>query len=766
MSRSVKRASSRVFDAAASPLRIQMLRLLNTQGPLAYSEIMESLNLDPGRDAGKFAYHLRSVLQAGLIDVDKETKKYMLTDLGRLVVDFSQNLEEYAMKKSRKLLVRTSRLAIEDFDRNKIVQALVREAGVPTELAEKVAEEAEERLLRLQTKYLTAPLIREFVNSILIEKGLEEYRHKLTRLGLPVYDVTQRIREAKEALLNVEAVHKMAGNRVMEEYMLLNILPRDIADAHLSGVLHICNTGCWIIKPNEIEHDLRVFFHEGFRAERLGLLSVTSNPPESFEDALSLSLNVLKASSIEAAGEQALDYFNVFIAPFVKGIPPERIKGLLRLFIFSLSQSSSNGRLVEATLGLELSIPDHLKKVEAIGPGGRTAGYYGDYEDEARKIFEAAIDIMFEDSAHKPIFNPHIVVKIRPDILKNKDPLLLKAHKLAANGGIPYFANLHQLWQSHANYTATGTRLASEWVQDWELDTIRTGNLDYVLINLPRIAYEARGNDEKFFETLENYINMASLALEIKHQTIEERMQHGLLPFLTQLTAGEPYFRLENSTHLISCIGLNEATKMHTGHQIFESKDSLTFAIKLVEDIAARVKQRSRKPKFRLSLSQTSDDQAAQRLAELDIEKYGWANVSVQGTKDAPYYTDLTSLPLEADLPLNDRLQIEGKFHVLTSGGHLAAVVLKEPEQKPDDLLANTERLCQSSEVGFFTYTRDLTYCVHCQRSFGGILQKCPRCKSSNTLTHYSRSLAKYLPLRWWAPAKQANIARRVSYSL
>lgn len=766
MSRPVKRASSKVFDAAASPLRIQMLRLLNMQGPLAYSEIMELLNLDPGRDAGKFAYHLRSVLQANLVDVDKETKKYMLTDLGRLVVDFSQNLEEYAMKKSRKLLVRTSRVAIEDFDRNKIVQALVREAGVPTELAEKVAGEAEERLLRLQTKYLTAPLIREFVNSILIEKGLEEYRHKLTRLGLPVYDVTQRIRKAKEDSLNVEAVHRMAGNRVMEEYMLLNVLPRDVADAHLAGALHLCNTGCWIIKPNEIQHDLRVFFNEGFRAERLGLLSVTSNPPKSLEEALFLSLNVLKSSSIEAAGEQALDYFNVFIAPFARGIHLERIKELLRLFIFSLGQSSSDGCLVESTLGFEFSIPDHLKKIEAIGPGGRPAGYYGDYEEEARKIFDATMDIMFEDNAHKPIFNPHIVVKIRPEILKDKDPLLLKAHKLAANCGIPYFANLTQQWQSHANYTASGTRLAPEWTQDWELDTIRTGNLDCVLINLPRIAYEAQGNDEKFSETLETYIKMASLALEIKHQIIEEHMQHGLLPFLTQLTAGESYFRLENATHLISCVGLNEATKVHTGHQIFESNDSLSFAIKLIEKITTRVRQQSRKPKFRFDLSQTSDEQAAQRLAELDIEKYGWANVSVQGTKDAPYYTDLTFLPLEADLSLNDRLQIEGKFHTLTCGGHLAVITLKEPEQRPEDLLACTERVCQSSGIGFFTYTRDLTYCVHCQRSFGGILQKCPRCKSSNTLTHYSRSSAKYLPLRWWAPAKQANIARRVSYNL
>ncbi len=58
---------------------------------------------------------------------------------------------------------------------------------MPVELAQKLTSETESRLYKFQTQYLTAPLIREMVNSLLVEQNLEEYRHKLTRLGLQVY---------------------------------------------------------------------------------------------------------------------------------------------------------------------------------------------------------------------------------------------------------------------------------------------------------------------------------------------------------------------------------------------------------------------------------------------------------------------------------------------------------------------------------------------------------------------------------------------------
>jgi anaerobic ribonucleoside-triphosphate reductase len=180
----------------------------------------------------------------------------------------------------------------------------------------------------------------------------------------------------------------------------------------------------------------------------------------------------------------------------------------------------------------------------------------------------------------------------------------------------------------------------------------------------------------------------------------------------------------------------------------------------------AYTRKHSRKPFTRIVLSQTTDDKAAQRLAELDVEKYGLARVRIQGTKEAPYYTTMPITPAEINTPINGRLEIESVFHPMLTGGHLLPIQIDEPEQDPEKLLTTTGHICHNFNIGLFTFTRNLTYCSNCHKTFGGLKIKCPECNSSNTLTSYSRSSAKYLPLQWWSSAKLANVQQRPAYVL
>src|SRR5206468_3340213 len=170
----------------------------------------------------------KTLRKAGLVSIEKGTKKYSITELGKILVEFSRDLEEYIAVKRGRMFVRTSRMTIDEFDRTRIARSLVGEAGMPQTLADEVAAEAEDRLLKFGIVYLSAPLIRELVNTILIERKLEEYRHKLTRLGLPVNDVTVLLREAGQKHLDANWVQKSAGEKVTEEYVLLNSLPRTL----------------------------------------------------------------------------------------------------------------------------------------------------------------------------------------------------------------------------------------------------------------------------------------------------------------------------------------------------------------------------------------------------------------------------------------------------------------------------------------------------------------------------------------------------------
>jgi len=438
-----RRLGARVLKAVASSLRLQVLNMLFDRGPLSYTEIMNILHLNPSRDAGRFAYHLKSLIKADLVEPDTEAKKYRLTDLGRMLVEVAETIEEHSFKR-RKMMVRTSRLAMEEFDRNKIAQALVKEAKVPQDLAQKIARETEGRLLEVKTKYLTAPLIREFVNAILIEKGLEEYRHKLTRLGLPVYDVTELIKSAGAKSVGVNVVHELAGDSVIEEYTLLNVLPRDIADAHLSGSLHLSNLGVWILKPNEFAHDLRYFFRHGLQFNTPQLAVASSPPPKSLEAAFSTILNLLRIAAAEVSGEQLLGYFNVFLAPFTRGVKPDLIRENLRLFVFNINQAfASLDSALAVSVGLEPIVPNFLAKKEAIGPEGKEDGFYADYVEESGLLASLLLETVLEEIKHKPVFQPSLIVKMRAEKLgaKEAESVLFLAHQLAAESGLPYFMN-------------------------------------------------------------------------------------------------------------------------------------------------------------------------------------------------------------------------------------------------------------------------------------------------------------------------------------
>jgi len=767
MPRTPKNPGNKVFDALAAPLRLQILRLVYSQGPLSYSEIMSRLNLNPNRDAGKFAYHLRKLHTAGLLDTDKETRKYTFTPLGSLMVEVTQNVETESLKQHRKLLVRTSRLAMEEFDRNKIVKALMREAGVPSQLARKIAEETEERLLKLDTLYLTAPLIREFVNAILIEKGLHEYRHRHTRLGLPVYDVTQTIKRVQMSAAGVQEVSNLIVKNVLTEYVLLEILPRRIADAHLDGSLHLKDIEDWVLKPQSVQHDIRVFLRTGFDLERSGSNTLTLGPPKNLSAALAVVNSILSSCACEVSGEQTVPHINVFLAPFVRGVPEDELRAHLERFLIHLNQLSSEMDDPSISLGLDFTVPGHLQKMEAIQPEGMVSNMYMDFADEAKRIAQSLMGLLIEDAIHRPVFNPCLIFNVtRDDLVKGNEDLLNKAHELAARRGVPVFTNLAPSWQKDVLYDSSGVRLAATWTGDWELDTMRSGALGTVGINLPRIAYETKGSESKFLRVLDEYLSLATEALRIKAATMENLSSSRLLAFLSKPVAEEKYLRLKNTSFLIGLIGLNEAAKAWTGKQLHEDKGAVDFASRVVKHLSVEAGELSLKNGFRIALAHGTLDEASQRLAELDVERYGWGVVATQGTRDTPYYTDLTASPLEADITLRDRLILEGVFHPLLGGGHLLPIELSEPQQDAEALMKTTREIVQVENIGAYTFTRTYGYCFNCKKTQGGHHQKCPNCGAAEAYATFSRLSSSYSPLSRWPRSKAATLDGRRRYRL
>jgi anaerobic ribonucleoside-triphosphate reductase len=722
----------KVLKAVSSPLRLQILNLLFDKSALSYTELMGQLKMNPSRDAGRFSYHLKFLLKADLVEADVEAKKYFLTDLGKMVLDVADRVEKKAVK-PRGMVVRTSHLTLEEFDANKIANSLIKEAKVPAELAQRAAKEAEKRLVKSKTKYLTAALIREVVNGILVEKGYEDYRHKLTRVGMPIHEVTALI-ENKDAVQDSAAAISKAGQTVLGEYTLLNIFPRDIADAHLSGAIHIDGLGTWILKPNEVSHDLRYFFQHGIRLA--DPLQVAMEPPSNFKCALSVAFNVLLHSSKETNRTQTLNYFNVFLAPFVRGIEVGKIKENLRLFILNLNQHA------DATLGLELSIPKLTAEKEAVGPQGKVSGKYDDYTYESQLLASLIIDVFSEEGSPKPLLNPKLVIKINNAAFadENAKAILLKAHELAAQKGIPYFANMTKKDSENAVFSSSGVKFATDLTGDWETDTLRTGCLGCVTINLPRIAQECEKDKNKFFDLVKERFELAARALGIKNNALKQFSKNSL-QFLLQKTSGDTYFRLENCSRIVSLAGFREAVETFTEKSI-TSEESRTFAEEVIANLLAFKQKVGRKYGKRLYPVVLGSHEASERLAQLDIERYGVAKVKFSGTREKPYYSSVRRIQVKAEEPLRapaDLFEMAQAAKGLNAGGSLDILELEGAEFKPEALMDLTKQLIENSAVEFFTYNRIISFCENCHKNWLGTLHKCPSCGSMSTLTTFDR---------------------------
>ncbi len=722
----------KVLKAVSSPLRLQILNLLSDKSALSYTELMTSLKMNPSRDAGRFAYHLKFLLKADLVEADAEAKKYCLTELGKMVLDVADKVEKKAFK-PRGMMVRTSHFTLEEFDANKIANSLIKEAKVPAELAQKTAKEAEKRLRNSKTKYLTAPLVREVVNAILVEKGLEDYRHKLTRLGMPVYEVTALI-DSKDHTKGSSAMLSKAGKTVFGEYTLLNVFPRDIADAHVVGALHVNGLGTWILKPNEVMHDLRFFFQNGLKlASRL---QISEGSPQNFEAALAIAFTVLSQTSREINEMQTCDYFNVFLAPFIRGMDAARVKENLRIFILNVHYHA------EAALGLELSIPKFIADKAAVGPEGKTCGKYGDFAEESRLLASLAIELFTEESSPKPLLNPKLVIKINSEALADEQAraILLKAHSLAAEKGTPYFANTLQKEGKFTVFSTSGLKLKADLTGDWETDTLRTGCLGIVTINLPRIVHESEKDKSKFFEILKERCELAARALRIKYRALKQRGKSSL-PFMTQSFNGDTYFRLENCSRIINFAGFLESVETFCGKNL-SHEESAKFAEEIVKNVLTFKHKIGRKHGKRLFPVVLRSLEASQRLAQLDVEKYGIAKVKLSGTRENPFYSTTKRLNLEVgDFPYirAESLQIEHRLKGLNAGGNLKIIELESNEYKPEELMNLTEHLFKNQDLEFFTYNRITTYCDNCKKSWFGVLHKCPSCGSMSPLTTFDR---------------------------
>ena len=674
-----------IYSVIASSNRLDILRILNSKGPLSYSELKTLAGFKSKKESGKFAYHLRKLVKQMLVTLNRSERRYNVTNLGRLILNLTRQIEEQSVIESGKIYVRTSKEMMEEFKPDKILQALVKEAGMPVDLAQKMTSEAEARLYKFQTSYLTAPLIREIVNALLIEHGYEEYRHKLTRIGLPIHDVTQMLKQSTRSDNGVSSLVTQTSKEVFSEYLLLNQLSRDVTDAHLSGDIHISNLGVWGLKPDTIFVNLSSLPTQGIKIKGKLLSSVKINKAENFSDSIAnmvlLTTELSKEINVEIAYNNFIDY----ITSFVDNKMSSSKDSLIQMFkMISQVVSDDTSPFVSINLNVQKNskIDDkQLTKLHKL--------ILESYEEYIQTIAIPKITLIL------PLSNSQDT-----EISKKVFTIIKKGGYIAINA------------DTKNNFSYTGINKSM-------IKNSAGGNiiLHAVSINLPRLAYESNKDDTYFRAKVNLILKTAISALSTRREIIDDMTGKGLLPLLNINTG---IISSQKIPLVINFTGLDEAIYSLLGTKS-SSKERGKLAGKIIDTAMEEITNSGKRLGEEFGLSSIVDD-SAKRFANIDIEKFGKARVINKA--NSREYQQSIILDLDEQEKIDEMNGYISKF----KGGY--SVYIDTSNSTIKNFQEMTNKI--SKKVGFFKYHCKLRVCISCAYKNVYNTEKCSNCNSTS----------------------------------
>ena len=668
-----------IFSVMASPNRIDILRILNSKGPLTYSELKSLAGFKSKKESGKFAYHLRKLLRQSLVALNKSERRYTITNLGKLVLSLARQIEERSIIESGKMYVRTSHESIEEFNSHKIIQSLVREGSLPLELAQKITEEVENRIYKYQTTYLTGSLIREMVNSVLLEHGHEEYRNKLARLGLPVFDIQEMLTNLDNANNGVEGLLFDTGKSIFSEHLLTNILPKDVADAHLGGDLHVTNPGTWSLIPDTLFVNVQELLSQGIT---LGgkYIDVSRVPlSKQLDEIASAATIILSLLSKEASQEIVLDGFTQLFTKHTKSLPELEQK---LTDIFATVSTSSKYNEAGTSISLRLQLGTDNKVVNAI---------INAYKNYARMT---------------PVPKVGLLIGYDKDKISNVSQALAE---IISIGGKVMFVKGQTASTGIINTATKGSGPIGITLQS-------------VSINLPRLAFESNKDETYFRARLVLLLKPALAAMAMRKKDITDLTRRGLNPLLAKNTQ---YMQRSSISLVLNLVGLREAVfDILAFKDNREGRSILYKVIDTVVDVASKKAKEFGSP-VTISMTET---ESSERFARLDAEKYG--KNSALNTTEGDSYTQgvvLNSDNLDGHTAKSDPISEYNKLSKLLNGGLLVVLAINK-NAKVDEIKESIEKTAEL--VPAFKPMKTVPICSECGFKDESFMDKCPRCKS------------------------------------
>ena len=625
--------------------------------------------------------------------------------------------------------------------------------------------------------------IQDSVESVLIKAGYADVakgyilyrkqREKIRNLNSTLLDYKEivdsyvkvtdwRVKENSTVTYSVGGLILSNSGAITANYWLSEIYDEEIGKAHKNADIHI--------------HDLSMLtgYCAGWSLKQLiqeGLGGVTgritSAPAQHLSVLCNQMVNFLGIMQNEWAGAQAFSSFDTYLAPFVKAdhLTYREVKKCIESFIFGVNIPSRWGTQAPfSNITLDWTVPNDLANLPAIVGGKEQDFTYGDCKEEMDMINRAFIETMIEGDAQGRGFQyPIPTYSITKDFDWSDTENNRLLFEMTAKYGTPYFSNYINSDMEPSDVRSMCCRLRLD------LRELRkksggffgsgesTGSVGVVTINMPRIAYLSK-NEEEFYERLDKMMDIAARSLHIKRVVISRLLDEGLYPYTKRYLGS-----FDNHFSTIGLIGMNEAgLNAKWIRKDLTHPETQKFTKDVLNHMRERLSDYQEEYGDLYNLEATPAESTTYRLAKHDVEQFPDIITAAEDC-GTPYYTNSSHLPVGYTEDVFAALDIQDELQTLYTSGTVFHTFLGEKLPDWKSAAALVRKIAENYKLPYYTMSPTYSICKN-HGYISGEQYTCPICGEETEV--YSRITGYYRPVKNWNDGKLQEFKERKVYDV
>ncbi|EOG99575.1 anaerobic ribonucleoside-triphosphate reductase [Enterococcus faecalis EnGen0215] len=267
-------------------------------------------------------------------------------------------------------------------------------------------------------------------------------------------------------------------------------------------------------------------------------------------------------------------------------------------------------------------------------------------------------------------------------------------------------------------------------------------NLGVVTLNLPRIALEAQGSQEKFWQILNERLAIVKDALVYRVERVKEAkpanapilyMYGAFGKRLATQDAVDELFKNKRATVSLGYIGLYEVASAFYGGAWEDNQEAKNFTLDILKELKKNADNWGNEYGYHFSVYSTPSESLTDRFCRLDTEKFG----IVENITDKEYYTNSFHYDVRKNPTPFEKLDFEKDYPKYCSGGFIHYCEYPMLQQNPKALEAVWDYAYD--KVGYLGTNTPIDHCYACgfegdfhptERGF-----ECPECGNHDPKT-------------------------------